>query len=144
MRVSSSLKSVVQVKIKGKSYIILSLRINFGGTSGIADFYLFSDIICDTINDILSCKSWNEKEICSDFVKKIPPAEVMDESIPFGEDADLSVEVPVEDLEMFDVYIEDFIRIIVYINNNKSRLDAAPYMVIFVHSRIILEVQTIS
>ena len=30
-------------------------------TSGPADVCLFLDILCDTINDLLACKSWDEK-----------------------------------------------------------------------------------
>lgn len=80
-----------------KWYIILSLRITFGGTSGPADFCFFSDIVCDTINDILACKSWDEKEMCSDFVKNIPSAEDMNNNILFAESSELSVDIPVED-----------------------------------------------
>ena len=61
LRASSALKSAVRVKMNKVWYIILSLRITFGGTSGPADFCLFSDILCDTINDLLACKSWDEK-----------------------------------------------------------------------------------
>ena len=103
----------MRVKIDGKWYIIISLRITFGGASGPANFCLFSDIICDTINDLSACKSWNEKEVCSKFVKNIPPAEEMDSNIPFGEPSELSVEVPVEENGKFDVYIDNFIGIAV-------------------------------
>ena len=111
-------------------YIILSLRITFGGTSGPATLCLFSDILCDTTNDLLACKSWDEKQICSDFIKNIPPAENMSNNIPFAEASELSVDNPVEDTGKFDVYIDDFIGITVDIGNNKSRLEVAPCTVI--------------
>ena len=116
--------------MNGKWYIILSLRITFGGTPGPADFCLFSDIVCDTINDLLDCESWDEKETVSDFIKNVPPAEEMDESIPFKEARELSIDIPVEKNGKFDVYIDDFIGVAVDLNNNKSRLEAAPCTVI--------------
>ena len=130
LRASSALKSAVRVKMNKIWYIILSLRITFGGTSGPADFCLFSDILCDTINDLLACKPWDEKQICSDFIKNIPPAENMNNNIPFAKASELSVDIPIEDTGKFDVYIDDFIGIKVDIANNKSRLEVAPCTVI--------------
>lgn len=130
LRAGSALKSGMRVKIDGKWYIIISLRITFGGASGPADFCLFSDIVCDTINDLVACKSWNKKEVCSKFVKNIPPAEEMVSNIPFGEASKFSVEVPVEENGKFNVYIDDSIGIAVDINDNKSRLEVAPCTVI--------------
>ena len=130
LRASSALKSAVRVKMNKIWYIILSLRITFGGTSGPAAFCLFSDILCDTINDLLACKSWDEKQICSDFTKNIPPAENMNNNIPYAKASELSVDIPIEDTGKFDVYIDDFIGITVDIANNKSRLEVAPCTVI--------------
>ena len=56
----SALRSDTQIKINGIWYIILSLRLPFGGSSCPADFCLMSDIITDTINDLLACPDWNE------------------------------------------------------------------------------------
>ena len=90
----SALKSAVRVKMNEIWYIILSLRIAFGGTSGPAYFCLFSNILCDVINDLLACKSWDETQICSDFIKNIPPAKNMNNNIPFAEASELSVDIP--------------------------------------------------
>lgn len=69
-------------------------------------------------------------KIVSDFIKYIPPAEDMDESTHHKEARKLYIEVPVEENGKFDVFINDFIRVVVYLNNNKSRLEVAPYTVI--------------
>ena len=53
----SAIQSDVRVKINEIWYIIISLRITVGGAPGPADFYTFSDIGCDTINDLLDCDS---------------------------------------------------------------------------------------
>ena len=112
-----SLKFNVRVQTNGKWFIILSLRITFGDTSGPVDVCLFSDIICDTIKNLLACKSWDENQICSDFVKNIPPAEDMNNNISFAEASESSVDIPVEDTGKFNVYIDDFIGITVGIGN---------------------------
>lgn len=126
LRAGSVMQSGVKVKINGKWYIIISLRITFGDASGPVGFCLFSDIVFIVINDLLACKSWNQKEVCSEFVKYIPPAEEMDSSIPFGQASELSVEIPVEANGKFDVCIDDFIGIAVDIHDTKSRLELVP------------------
>ena len=118
-------------------YIIISIKITFGGTRGPVDFCKFSDIICDTINDLLDYDSWNESKVCSDFVKFIPPEEKLDKNIPFGKALGLKVKVPVEKKETFDVYIDDFIGVTVDINNNKPRLEKDPFPVIHVISHTL-------
>lgn len=70
LRVRSALKSAAWIKMTRKCYIILSLSITFGRTSNPADFCLFLEIICYIINDMLTCRSWNEKLMCS-FCKNI-------------------------------------------------------------------------
>ena len=131
LRTKSALKSVVRVKINGKWYIIIYLRITFGGTSGLVDVCLFSGIVCDTINDLLACNTWDKKEICSDFVKNILPAEDMDDNTPYAETSEISVDIPVEETGEFNVYIDDFIGITVDIDNNKFRIGVAPCTMIY-------------
>ena len=56
-------KSAVRVKIRGKSHIFISARLPFGGSPCPNDFCLLSDMITDTINDLLGRENWNHKEV---------------------------------------------------------------------------------
>ena len=81
---------------------------------------------------MLDCGSWNENKLCSEFEKYIPLEEKLDKNIPFEKALSLEVELPVEKNGIFDVYIDDFIGVTVDINNNKSRLEKSPCIVIHV------------
>ena len=52
----STVKSAVRIKIDGIWYLLISLRMPFGGSPCPNHFCLISDIICDTINDLLNCE----------------------------------------------------------------------------------------
>ena len=54
---AKSVRLAVRVKIKEKWYISISTRLPFGGSPCPNDFCLASDIIIDTINDLLECET---------------------------------------------------------------------------------------
>ena len=60
-------KSAVRVKIKGIFYILVSLRLPFGGAPCPSDFCLVSDVITDPINNLPALPTWNPKTICSKY-----------------------------------------------------------------------------
>ena len=130
LRSRSALRSAVRVKIKGAWYILISTRLPFGGSPCPPDFCLLSDMICDTMNDLLLCKDWDETKVSYEFCNFIPEDEVLDDSIPFEPAKSLAVKLIPNDKGSFDVYIDDFLGIAVDIGNNKARLKAAPGTVI--------------
>ena len=126
----SALRSAVRVKMNGVWYVLISLRLPFGGSSCPPDFCLMSDVICDVTNDLLLCKEWDESKVFSDLSNFVPPDEIMDDDVPFAKAESLAVPVPVKDKGAFDVFIDDFIGITVDIGNNKERLKLAPGTVV--------------
>ena len=93
LRAKTAVKSAVRVKLDGRYYILVSLRLPFGGSPCPSYFYLVSDIydfrlevhlayqgfclvsdiITDTTNDFIGCESWDTDKIFSNYVTKIPP-----------------------------------------------------------------------
>ncbi len=136
LEAKSAVWSAVRVQIEDEWYVLISLRLPFGGSSCPPDFCLMSDVICDVTNDLLMCDSWNEAEVYSKLSDFVPPDEELDEDIPFGQAKDLAVPVYAKDKGSFDVFIDDFIGITVDINNNKERLKVAPGTVIHAVSNI--------
>ena len=130
LRAKSALKSAVRVKMNGAWYILISTRLPFGGSACPTEFCLLTDMICDTINDVLLCDDWDESKVFSEFSDFIPDDEEMDENIPFEEAKPLAVEIELSNKGYFDVYIDDFIGVTVDLNNNKARLKAVPGTVI--------------
>ena len=58
---NSALESSVIVEIKNIEYLIISLRMPFGGSPCPSVFALLADIFTDTINDLLNDKKWNNE-----------------------------------------------------------------------------------
>ena len=107
----TAFRSAVRVYIDGNWYIIISLRMPFGGAPCPSEFALATDLIADTINDLLADTNWNHKEVYSDMIHEILDPIPLPDDIPFAQSRDLSVEVPLEEYGKTDVYIDDFITI---------------------------------
>ena len=123
---TSAFTSAVRVKIKQIWYILLSIRLPFGGAVCPSEFCLLSDILTDLINDLFTCKQWDHNKIRSNYIAKIPTAVELDPSIPFAQARDLIVDMPTEDEGKTDCFVDDLISVAVDINDNLDRLRAAP------------------
>ena len=130
LEAKSAVRSAVRVKINGEWYVLISLRLPFGGSSCPPDFCLMSDIVCDVTNDLLQCENWNESKVHSLLSDFVPPDEELNEDIPLAQAEDIAVPIQAKDKGSFDVFIDDFIGVTVDIGNNKERLKVAPGTVI--------------
>ena len=65
LNAQTAFRSTVRVKIDGNWYILISLRIPFGGAACPPEFVLAAELIGDTINDLLSDKNWDHKSVYS-------------------------------------------------------------------------------
>ena len=125
LNAKTAFNSAIRIKVKGKWYIFISARLPFGGSPCPNDFCLLSDIITDTINDLLACEDWNHQLVCSDYIDKIPKAKRLNKEVPFAQARELSVTLPIEDKGKADVFIDDIISVAPDINENLDRLRAA-------------------
>ena len=130
LRGSAAVKSAIRIELERKFYLLLSLRLPFGGASCPSDFCLISDIITDTINDLLACPEWDLDVVRSNYVVKIPQAIPLPDHIPFAEARELSVVIPTEDDAKADCFVDDIISVAVDIGDNLKCLIAAPCTVI--------------
>ena len=134
LRARTAKRTGVKIVIDGITYILISLRLPFGGSPCPNDFCTFSDIVVDCVNDLLECEEWDETKVFSEFIKNIPPPEPLSDDIPFAEARDLCVEMPIEDRGKCDGYIDDLMSVCVDIGNNLARLIAAPCTIIHAFS----------
>ena len=132
----SAVRSAVRVNIDDAWYVLISLRLPFGGSSCPPDFCLMSDVMCDVTNDLLACEEWNENHVYSNLSDFVPPDEEMNDDIFFAQAEEMAVPVPTKDKGSFDVFIDDFIGVTVDIGNNKERLKLAPGTVIHAFSNV--------
>ena len=130
LNATTAFRSAVRVMLDGHWYIIISLRMPFGGAPCPSEFALAADLIADTINDLLADKNWKHKEVYSDMIHEIPNPIPLPDDIPFAEARDLSVNIPVEEGGKTDVYVDDFITIGPDIDDVLERITRAPLTVI--------------
>ena len=81
----SAICSAVRVQIDDAWYILILLRLPFGGSSCPPDFCLMSDVMCDVTNDLLACEEWNEDQVYSNLSDFVPPDEEMNDDIFFAQ-----------------------------------------------------------
>ena len=129
LNMETVVKTATKVKLEGKEFVALSLRLPFGGSPCPPDFCVFSDMITDTIIDLMQCEDWNPKSASSEFVKLVPEPKPLDSNIPFEQAREMSVHLPVEDLKA-DVFIDNIILVAVDKEDNLDRVIAAPCTVI--------------
>ena len=111
-------KSAVRLKIKGEWFILVSLRLPFGGSPCPPDLCLASDIITDTTKNLCTLKERNHKEVCSDYVKNIHQAKKRSRDILFCQAQDLSINLPVGDSGKVDYFVDNIISCTVDIDVN--------------------------
>ena len=126
MSATSALQAGVQIEIEGNHYLLISLRLPFGGSPCPSEFCLLSDMITDTINDLMICKKWKPDLLHSDYIKIIPQAKPLPVDVPFAQARTMSVSCDEEISCKSDVFVDDIITLGVDINDNLSRIIAAP------------------
>lgn len=128
--VKSVVKTAVQVEIDGVQYVLLSLRLPFGGANCPGDFSLLSDVSVDITNDLLQCEEWDFTTVQSPFAPEIPAAKPLPDEVEFGQVRELSVDIPVNDNGKTDGYIDDLITVVPDIGDNIDRARIAPCTVL--------------
>ena len=126
LNANTSFQTAVQIEIEGVKYILLALRLPFGGSPCPSEFCLVSDVITDIINDLLACEYWDPYWMHSKFVKSIPGPRPLPADVPFAPALETSVPNLEQDRCSADVFIDDVITVGVDIGNNVEKLMAAP------------------
>jgi hypothetical protein len=122
----TALQAAVQLRIENQDYLLISLRLPFGGSPCPSEFCLLSDMITDTVNDLMACKKWDPNLLHSDYIKIIPAAIPLPNNIPFAQARALSVTCEEDVSCKSDVFVDDIITLGVDIDDNLSRIIAAP------------------
>ena len=73
LNADTTLRSAVIVELNGISYLIISIRMPFGGSPFPSVFGITADLVTDTIDDLLNDKNWENIILYSDKAKEIPP-----------------------------------------------------------------------
>jgi hypothetical protein len=130
LKASTAITSAVAIEIEGDDFILIPLRLPFGGAPCPSDFCVVSDVITDTINDLLNNSAWKPSEVHSPYVCNIPKAVPLSRDIPFAQGRSLSVDLPDNDDGSADCFVDDIITQAVDVDDNLQRITAAPCTVI--------------
>ncbi len=130
LNAKTALRSAVRVKIGGEWYIVVSLRMPFGGSPCPSEFAVVADLVTDTINDLLEDQFWDHSSVCSPNCSKVPKPVPLPENIPYAKARELSVEIPLESKSKADVFVDDVITVGLDTEDNLERITKAPITVL--------------
>jgi hypothetical protein len=85
----------------------MMLRLSFGGKPCPSEWGAISESICDLANAILHSEDWDPKEIFAPNQHLVPERRLLDDDIPFGQEEELIVDIPINPRGMHDIYIDD-------------------------------------
>ena len=122
----TAIRTGVQITVAEFQYLLISLRLPFGGSPCPSEFCLLSELMTDVINDLLACDSWNPSKLHSDYLQQVPKPSPLPSDIPFAQAKELSVNISDGDICKSDVFIDDIITVGVDIKDYLCRIMAAP------------------
>ena len=125
-------KSITSISLDDIPYLILSLRLTFGGAFCVPEWCQISEAATDTL---LNCKDWNQDELKSKWLDLLPPPLRLPSDIPFAQARSLMVNLPIEDRGKIDVFIDDMVGAILDLMGNDDRLMGAILLTIELLSR---------
>ena len=75
--------------------LLMWLRLSFGSKPCLYMWGVFSKTICDLANAILLNNDWDPLDLFAPSQPLVPPRALLDSNIPFGEGAELIVNIPI-------------------------------------------------
>ena len=114
---------------------MLTLRLTFGGAPNPNSFGLVSENICDLANHFLSNTKWNHNKFISPIQDQVPPIESPNEDSPFAQALLIIVDVPTDQKVHAKIYIDDFMVVVVDIDDNATRTNKAIHFAIHIMGR---------
>jgi hypothetical protein len=96
-----------QTTINGEDYILLPLRLSFGGSACPAEWCIASEITTDLANRILNHNHWDPKSLKARLSDSVPDTKILDSTIPFHSAKTMIVNPGVDTVGKSDVYVDD-------------------------------------
>jgi hypothetical protein len=103
----TAIQCLSSVNVDDIKYILINLRLTFGGSACPSEWCIISETITDTANRILNDAYWDPNSLSPKISKIIPKTHLLDPTIPFAKAKPLLVNIPLEPIGQSDVYIDD-------------------------------------
>jgi len=108
-------------KISFMDFILLPLRLAFGGSACPSEWCVASEIITDLANKILNHEHWDPFSLTAESSIFVPATALLDSSIPFKQARPMIVEPKVERFGKSDVYLDDICLVGVLSDDESER-----------------------
>ncbi len=125
-------------------FLLVALRMTFGGSPCPSHWGVFSETITDIGNSLLNNKFWDHNTTYDEISDQFEGPVSLPLSIPFTKARELSVLVPQNDNGKIDIYIDDSIGIAPDIGVTPSRVSRAIPLAIRMLSRPLSDNDIIS
>jgi hypothetical protein len=108
-----------------KNTLIMALRLTFGGSPCPSLWGIISETINDLCNALITNVHWDHTNLYDPISDQLSEICNLPDDIPFHPARDLSVSLPINDVGLTDVYIDDINGIAPDIGTNASRVNRA-------------------
>jgi hypothetical protein len=114
-------------------FLIMALRLTFGGSACPNLWSCISEAITDLWNMLIQNPHWNHNLFFDPLSNSIDPPFLEFDEVPFTESKELSVTIPDNDLGKADIYIDD--NIVISLEENSERACSAATLAIHTFAR---------
>jgi len=104
------------------AFVLVALRLTFGGAPGPAIWGVISETITDIGNSLLINEHWDHHTIFDTISTNLDTKITLAKNIPFAKARDITVPVPAVDTGKIDIFIDDFIGVAPDIGETPSRV----------------------
>jgi len=104
------------------AFVLVALRLTFGGAPGPAIWGVISETITDIGNSLLINEHWDHHTIFDTISTNLETKITLAQYIPFAKARDITVPVPAVDTGKIDIFIDDFIGVAPDIGETPSRV----------------------
>jgi len=105
-----------------EDFLLLALRMTFGGSPNPALWGVISETTTDIGNSLLVNNEWNHTSLFDPISNSIEEPKPLDDSVPFHQARDLSISIPPNDAGKIDIFIDDFIGVAPGLGDVPSRV----------------------
>ena len=107
LNATTAVKSLTQVLIDGIWFLIMALRLTFGGKPCPSEWGSISEPVADLATDLLNCRDWDPTSFRTPQQHLLPTPSPLPDDIPFAPARETFVSIPAEDNGKVDCYIDD-------------------------------------
>ena len=134
--------TAVQAMITIGAFVLIALRMTFGGAPNPSQWSDLSELACDLINDLVRDDGWDEQTYQSPHQHLIGDGvELEADDVAFGSAGELLVDVPADDQPKADVFIDDLFM--AFLETDAARGSRVIPFVVHLLSRPVSDSETI-